>query len=87
MSTRNSRVWYGSYGILHRVNFKVVFATPQGAVARKYKGTDTYEVLRGGVLRLDVQRPPERGVYHFAPGHWLEVAEHADPVTPTLQRD
>lgn len=67
--------------------FKVVFATPNGVATRKYKGTDSYEVLRGGVLRVDVQLPPERGVHHFPPGQWIEVADQADPITPTLRPD
>lgn len=69
------------------MNFKVVFATPSGVVTRKYKGTDTYELIRGGILRGDVQRAPERGVYYFAPGQWIEVAEGADPITPKLESD
>lgn len=70
------------------MNFKVVFAMPDGAVStRRYKGTDTYEVLRGGVLRIEVARSPEQGVHHFAPGQWIEVAEHVDPIHPTLRPD
>ncbi len=66
------------------MNFKVVFAAPCGTATKKYKGTDSYEIVRGGVLRVDTQRTPEKGTHHFAPGHWLEVAELADPVTPQL---
>lgn len=66
------------------MNFKVVFSTARGTVTKKYTGTDNYEILRGGVLRVDAQQVPERGIHHFAPGHWLEVAELADPITPKL---
>lgn len=69
------------------MNFKVVFATPTGTATKKYKGTDTYELIRGGVLRIDVQRPEQRGVYYFAAGQWLEVAEGGDPITPKLDSD
>ncbi|HET9876970.1 MAG TPA: hypothetical protein VFQ37_14600 [Mycobacterium sp.] len=69
------------------MNFKVVFASPQGVATKKYKGTDTYDVIRGGVLRVEVQQPPDRGVHYFAQGHWIEVAEYADPVTPKLKFD
>ncbi|HEX7322783.1 MAG TPA: hypothetical protein VF299_07585 [Mycobacterium sp.] len=70
------------------MNFKVVFAARRGATAtKKYKGTDTYEFLPGGVLRVEIQRPPDRGVHCFAPGHWIEVAEQTDPVTPKLEPD
>lgn len=69
------------------MNFKVVFATPTGTSTRKYQGTDTYELIRGGVLRIDVQRAPDQGVYYFAPGQWVEVAEGGDPITPRLGSD
>ena len=70
------------------MNFKVVFARRRDETStKKYKGTDTYEILPGGVLRVEVQRPPERGVHLFAPGHWLEVAEGNDPITPGLEPD
>jgi hypothetical protein len=66
------------------VNFKVVFADSRGIFTKKYKGTDTYEILRGGVLRVDVQK---EGLHHFSPGQWIEVAERDDPITPKLDRE
>ena len=69
------------------VNFKVVFTTAAGVATKKYKGTDTYEITRGGVLRIDVQRPEQRGVYYYAPGQWIEVAEGGDPISPKMEAE
>lgn len=61
---------------------------PDGAVStRRFKGADTYEIQRGGVLRIEVARSPEQGLHYFAPGQWVEVAEYVDPIRPTLRPD